>query len=170
MGENVTAEKIIDLLKLEPHPEGGFYRETWRSDINVPVVDGGHDTGLIRSAGTAIYYLLTPDSFSAIHRLQTDEIFHHYCGGTVEILQLRPDGGGEIISIGSDLASGERPQCMVPAGVWQGCHLAGDDGYSLLGTTLAPGFEFDDFELGRRDELISAYSDFHVLIRRLTRE
>ncbi len=123
-----------------------------------------------RCASTAIYYLLTPGTFSEMHRLPTDEVFHFYLGDAVEMLQLQPDGRGEMIRLGSDLAAGEWPQVLAPGGTWQGSRLVPGGKWALLGTTVAPGFEFADYTSGRRGELIAAYPDFAELIAALTRQ
>lgn len=122
-----------------------------------------------RSAGTAIYYLLTPDGFSALHRLRSDEVFHFYLGDPVEMLQLFPDGAGRRVVLGTDLDRGMRPQVIMPRDVWQGSRLCAGGRFALLGTTVAPGFDVADFDPGRRDELVAAYPDFAELITALTR-
>src|SRR5581483_11176343 len=100
------------------------------------------------AAATAIYYLLTPDTVSAMHRLATDEIFHFYLGDPVEMLQLRPDGSHRVAILGPDLDAGQRPQIVVPRGVWQGARLVPGGRFALLGTTVAPGFDYADYETG----------------------
>src|SRR6185369_1787456 len=116
----------------------------------------------------AIYYLLTPDTFSALHRLPADELFHFYSGDPVEMLQLAPDGSGRVVLIGNDLEAGQRPQVVVPRGTWQGCRLLAGGKVALLGTTVAPGFEFSHYEGGVRMELSAGYPDFSELITALT--
>src|SRR5207247_2545856 len=156
-----TAEELIALLALQPHPkEGGFFRETYRS------AERYRDD---RCAGTAIYYLLKPGTFSAMHRLVSDEIFHFYRGGPVRMLQLDTAGGREIV-LGPDVASGQQPQVVVPRGTWQGCLLEPGSAFALLGCTVAPGFEYADYEHGRREELVLQYPQHAELIRRLTTE
>ena len=166
----LTAERIKELLDLRPLPEeGGYYAESYRADPLPPAALPDRYDGP-RPVKTAIYYLLTPDTFSALHRLPTDEIFHFYLGDPVEQLQLLPDRGGRVVRIGPDLLAGERPQVLVPRGVWQGARLVpgGVHGYALLGTTMAPGFDFGDYEGGRREELIVAYPAFREWIEELT--
>jgi len=167
----VTADEIIALLKLKPHPkEGGFYSETWRADETIPAGVLPTRYSDQRSFGTCIYYLLTPGTFSAIHRLQSDEIFHFYLGDPVEMLQLFPDGGGQTVMIGSDLRAGMTPQVVVPRGVWQGSRLAVGGKFALLGCTVAPGFDFADYEHGRREALATRYPQFREKIVALTSE
>jgi predicted cupin superfamily sugar epimerase len=160
-----TPKEIIKALDLKPHSlEGGYYRETYRS----PDVVSSPGSGEARSGSTAIYYLLTPDTYSALHRLPADEIFHFYGGGPVRMLQLRPDGSGELMLLGSDVLAGQRPQVVVERGVWQGSFLVPGAEFALLGATVAPGFEFCDYEAGDRLALVAQYAEFAEIIRRLT--
>ena len=123
-----------------------------------------------RLTGTAIYYLLEPETFSEMHRLRSDEIFHWYAGDSVEMLQLAPAGEGRVVRIGMGLGAGERPQVPVSRGVWQGCRLSTGGRWALLGCTVAPGFEFEDYESGRRDELCAGWPEFSEMICALTKE
>ncbi|NQT19987.1 MAG: cupin domain-containing protein, partial [Planctomycetes bacterium] len=124
--------------------------------------------GAARSLSAAIYYMLVPGSASMLHRLKSDEIFHFYLGDPVTMLQLHPDGHAETITLGQRIAAGERPQVVVPSGVWQGSFLNDGGRFALMGCTVAPGFDFDDFELGVRGELAGRYPDQAELIERLT--
>jgi len=167
----MTAEEIIALLKLKPHPkEGGFYSETYRAGETIPANVLPTRYSGQRAFGTCIYYLLTASTFSAMHRLQSDEIFHFYLGDPVEMLQLLPDGTGKTVILGSDLRSGMQPQVIVPRGVWQGSRLVAGGKFALLGCTVAPGFDFADYEHGRRSELIASYPEFRERIVALTVE
>jgi hypothetical protein len=112
--------------------------------------------------------LLTADTHSALHRLPADEIFHFYAGGPVRMLQLRPDGSGDLVLLGSDVLAGQRPQVVVSRGVWQGSFLVPGTEFALLGTTMAPGFDFSDYEAGDRAALTAQYPEFSEIIRRLT--
>jgi predicted cupin superfamily sugar epimerase len=160
-----TPQEIIEALELKPLPlEGGYYHETYRSP---DVVSASASRGA-RSGATAIYYLLTADTHSALHRLPADEIFHFYAGGPVRMLQLRPDGSGDLVLLGSDVLAGQRPQVVVSRGVWQGSFLAPGAEFALLGTTMAPGFDFSDYEAGDRAALSAQYPEFSEIIRRLT--
>jgi predicted cupin superfamily sugar epimerase len=166
----LTAEQIKALLKLEPHPiEGGYFVQTYRSGIEIPKASlpAAYPSG--RAIATGIYYLLTPDTFSAMHRLPGDEMFHFYLGDPVEMLQLKPDGTGEIIRLGQDIVSGMRLQHVVPGGVWQGSRLVAGGSYALLGTTMSPGFEYDDYETGSRAALSQQFPQFAANIAALTR-
>jgi len=166
----LTLEQIKSLLRLEPLPnEGGFYAETYRSADTLAqgALPAGYPGG--RSMATAIYFLLTPESFSAMHRLRGDETFHFYLGDPVEMLQLKPDGSGEPILIGPKIESGMRLQHTIPAGCWQGSRLAPGGKFALLGTTMAPGFDPADFELGNREQLSQAYPPYAALIALLCR-
>lgn len=168
-----TAEEIIRLLQLQPLPrEGGRYRETYRSALQLPAEVLVPRYRAARAAGTAIYYLLTPDTFSALHRLPADEVFHFYLGDPVEMLQLGPDSadGGRILTLGSDIVAGQQVQTVVPAGVWQGSILRAGGAFALMGTTMAPGFDFADYEAADRDALIAAFPGFIECINRLCLE
>ena len=164
----MDAEAIIRQLGLQPHPEGGFYRETYRSCEKIAAAAIPPRYGKDRSLSTAIYYLLTPDSCSTLHRLQSDEVFHFYAGDPVTMLQLHRDGRGETIVLGHDIMAGEQLQVVVPEGVWQGMFLNDGGTFALLGTTVSPGFDFEDFEVGTRDALIRQYPSCAAWIERLT--
>ena len=137
-------EALVASLSLIPHPEGGFYRETWRA----PLVIAGDALphGAPRAAQTAIYFLLPAGTFSAIHRVTSDEIWHHYDGDPLELHLWSQDGAHRMELLGRELARGERPQHVVPAGVWQAAVPRGSR-YALSGCTVAPGFDFADFTL-----------------------
>ncbi len=126
--------------------------------------------GRARFGHRAIYYLLAPGTISAMHRLQSDEIFHFYLGDPVEMLQLSADGTGQMIMLGSDLRAGQQPQVIVTRGVWQGSRLVAGGKFALLGCTVAPGFDFADYEHGRREDLIGSHPQFREKIVALTAE
>jgi len=160
----MTADEIKRLLGLEPHPvEGGFFRRTYTSPGTAELPRG------LRHLGTAIYYLLEPGTFSEMHVLDSDEIFHFYLGDPVEMLQLLPDGGSARITLGPDLAAGQHVQIVVPAGVWQGTRLVGDGKVALLGCTVTPGFDFADYRAGNYEELAAKWPAEAERIRALTR-
>ena len=159
-----SPEKIIAALGMQPLPmEGGYFVESYRSAEKMP-------PGEARSLATAIYYLLTPDTFSAMHRLRSDEVYHFYLGDPVEMLNLHPDGTAETITLGPDMLSGMRLQAVVPKGVWQGSRVIPGGRFALLGTTMAPGFDPADYEHGVRGELLKSFPDARDLITALTRE
>jgi predicted cupin superfamily sugar epimerase len=165
----LTAQQIIDCLQLVPLTiEGGYFRETYRAPLVLPAGGLPGEYGSDRNASTCIYYLLTPETFSAIHRVKSDEVFHFYAGDPVEMLQLWPDGTARIVMIHNDLAAGHEPQLVVPAGVWQGCRLAPGGSWALMGCTVAPGFDYADFELAGRAPLIAAHPEQAELITALT--
>jgi predicted cupin superfamily sugar epimerase len=160
----MTADEIKVMLKLEPHPiEGGWFRRTYTSDKTVQLPRG------IRAQGTAIYYLLEPGTFSEMHVLDSDEIFHFYLGDPVEMLQLRPDGSSAVLTVGPDLKAGQHVQVLVPAGVWQGMRLIGDGKLALLGCTVTPGFNYADYHNAKYAELAEKWPDQAERIRTLTR-
>ncbi len=166
----MISNEVKKLLGLVPHPrEGGWYIRTYESgEILAPeVFTDGRYAGS-RHTGTAIYYLLEPETFSEMHRLKSDEIFHFYAGDVVEMLQLYEDGGGCTVQIGNDLAKGERPQVVVSRGVWQGSRLAVGGKWALLGCTVTPGFEFEDYETATREQLSARWPEFRDLITQLT--
>src|SRR4051812_37365050 len=157
----LEVDDIIELLGLEPHPlEGGFFRETYRSVEQAP--------GQERSFSTAIYYLLSPNHDSYMHRLPTDELFHFYLGDPVEQLQLFENGSSRRVILGADLAAGHRPQVVVSRGVWQGARIAPGGRFALLGTTMTPGFAYPDYESGHPDSLIARWPEHEALIELLT--
>lgn len=167
----IEAVEVIRLLGLKPHPiEGGWFDETWRAgDILDPAMLPGRYVGP-RNAGTAIYYLLTEGAVSALHRLQSDEIFHFYLGDAVEMLKLLPDGSSETMVLGSDLGAGQRPQICVPAQAWQGARLLPGGRFALMGCTVAPGFDYADYEHATdKQALLSGWPDQRERIEALIR-
>ena len=160
----MTANEIKTLLQLEPHPvEGGFFRRTYTSKLNLDLERGQ------RAAGSAIYYLLEPGTFSEMHMLQSDELFHFYLGDPVEMLQLWPSGESKVVVLGPDLAAGQQVQLLVPAGVWQGTRLVGDGKVALLGCSVVPGFDFADYTSGGYAELAAQWPEKADRIKLLTR-
>jgi len=166
----LTAKQIQELLKLQPLPlEGGYFVETYRSKFTLAQASLPPSFPGERAISTAIYYMLTPETFSAMHRLRGDEVYHFYLGDPVEMLLLKADGTAKAILLGQDIASGMRLQHVVPAGTWQGSRLAPGGRYALMGTTMAPGFDPQDYEPGKRDELSAVYPKYAPLIAFLTR-
>jgi len=169
--ELMTAEEVKKLLGLAPHPrEGGWFVQTYAAQESIaPSVFQDARYAGPRRTSTAIYYLLEPETFSEMHRLCSDEVFHFYAGDAVEMLQLFPDGSGRTIVIGNDLASGERPQVLVESGVWQGSRLMAGGRWALMGCTVSPGFEYEDYQSAGREELTLKWPAFAGAIAKLTR-
>lgn len=167
----MTAEEVKRILNLQPHPtEGGWYTRTYESGerlAHTSFSDARYPGP--RLTATAIYYLLEPTTFSELHRLRSDEIFHWYMGDPVEMLQLSPGGESKLIQIGPDLAAGQRPQVLAPRNVWQGSRLLPGGRWALLGCTVAPGFEFEDYEAPDRASLCAQWPQHIHLITALTR-
>jgi len=162
-----SAEQIIRRLGLAPHPEGGYYAETFRSKETVTLANGR-----VRSAGTVIYFLLPEGSFSALHRVAADEAWHHYSGAPLELVTISPEGVVQRILLGNNFAAGERPQHVVPAGHWQGARPlpAGNEGtrFTLVGCTVSPGFDFQDFEMPSRAFLLEIFPQHRPVILEFT--
>lgn len=165
----MTADEIKKLLRLEPHPcEGGWFRQTWRAEEIIPKSALSVRYPAERAAGTAIYYLLEPHTFSELHRLASDEIFHFYLGDPVEMLQLWPDGNVKTVVLGQDIAASQYVQMHVPKNVWQGSRLLAGGSFALLGCTVSPGFDYADYESGNKEALIEKYPEAAERISLLT--
>jgi predicted cupin superfamily sugar epimerase len=163
-----TAKDLIEYYQLQPHPEGGYYKETYRSKGVIakeclPVFDGN------RNFSTAIYFLLEKGNFSAFHRIQSDECWHFYTGNCLLVHVIHENGKLETIKLGSNILNGETFQFVVPANCWFASEPSAESNFSFVGCTVAPGFDFADFELAHRDELSKLYPQHETLIRRLTR-
>lgn len=157
-----SAEYWIRHLDLQPHPEGGFFRETYRASLGIAAFGGSRD------ASTAIYFLLAGDAFSALHRLRSDEVWHFYAGCALLVHSIDPEGNYRVVHLGQNPDAGEQFQCVVPTGCWFGCSVEQQDTYALAGCTVAPGFDFADFEMGRRAELLAQYPQHREVIEKLT--
>ncbi|MEN9847275.1 MAG: hypothetical protein RL368_15 [Pseudomonadota bacterium] len=153
----------ITELGLEPHPEGGFYRRSYTANCRALPENFASE----RPVASAIYYLLPATQFSALHRIKSDELWHFYTGGGLSIYVITPEGELKILRLGLDLARCEQPQQLVPAGCWFGARVAHGE-YVLVGCTVAPAFDFADFELGKRAELLATYPQHADIIERLT--
>jgi predicted cupin superfamily sugar epimerase len=166
----MTADEVKIRFGLVPHPrEGGWYVRTYESGEAVSsscFADGRYEGD--RLTGTAIYYLLSPHTFSEMHCLKSDEIFHFYAGDTVEMLQLAPGEAGRRVLLGNDLGADSDPQVAVRRGVWQGSRLVPGGRWALLGCTVSPGFEFADYESGDREELTERWPAWAGMIAALT--
>lgn len=161
-----TAAGLIDSLGLARHPEGGWYRETYRASGSIPGPLLPEPFAGERSYATAIYFLLERGDVSALHRLKSDELWHFHAGAPLTVHVITPGGDYSSLRLGSEPAAGETFQAAVPAGCWFGAETAG--AYSLVGCTVAPGFDFADFELGQRAELLRRFPAHAGIIRRLT--
>ncbi len=163
-----TAQSYIQALQLKPHPEGGFFSESYRSQqtMEVPVTGGGAQQ---RNVSTAIYFLLEAGNFSAFHRIRSDEVWHFYAGQALEVLELLSDGELRCTRVGPDILHGELPQYVVPADTWFASRVADGGTFSLVGCTVAPGFDFADFRLARRPELLASFPQHSQVINQLTR-
>ncbi len=159
-----TAEQWIQTLQLQPHPEGGWYREVYRSTRSAPV----DRMGAIRCEATSIYFLLAAGQRSALHRIRQDELWHFHDGDGLAVHQISPTGEHRTWPLGRDLVAGQRPQACVPAGHWFGAELVDGGAYALVGCTVAPGFEFEDLEMAGRADLQKQFPRHAELIERLT--
>ncbi len=163
-----SAEYWIEKLGLIAHPEGGFYRETYRSAENIPKEGLPPRFSGQRNFSTSIYFLLRSQDRSLFHRIKSDELWHFHAGSSLTIYILH-DGQLELKKLGPDPDKGEALQIVVPANCWFGGHINSQDGYVLAGCTVAPGFDFNDFELASRHELLEAFPKFEKEIIRLTK-
>ena len=159
----------IERLHLEPHPEGGYYRQTYKSELVIPRESLPRHSGP-RAASTAIYFLMEGTDFSAFHRLRSDEVWHFYAGSPLLVHVLDSAGGYLSLLLGNDPDAGQVFQAVVPAGGWFASHVVDWNSWALVGCTVAPGFDFADFELAKRDQLIEQHNEHRSLIEGLTRE
>ena len=165
---NPEIQGLVNKLDLLPHPEGGFYKETYRSSFSVLKSD---DPNLQaeRQLSTCIYFLITSEAFSAFHRIKQDEIWHFYAGTAIHLHMIHPDGKYEMVKIGNNFEAGEVPQAVVPATTWFASEVPKSDSYALAGCTVAPGFDFQDFELATEEKLSAKYPEHQKVIQKLTR-
>jgi predicted cupin superfamily sugar epimerase len=160
------ARELIETLALTPHPERGYYSETHRAAARVTTQGHASD----RAASTAIYFLISAEQpITFLHRLASDEVFHLYEGGPLDVLRLLPDGTWDVPRLGLDLQRGERPQLVIPRGTWFGTELDPAASHCLIGCTVAPGFEFTDFKLADAAALLRQYPGAQARIRRMRR-
>jgi len=153
--------ELVEKLDLLPHPEGGFYRETYRAVGEVSAYGG------MRNFSTAIYFMLTPDTFSAFHKINQDEVWHFYEGDPICVHMISPEGTYSKVLLGKE--EGMVFQYVVPGGTWFASEVIGSD-FGLAGCTVAPGFDFADFDMPSRATLIDRYPEHKEVIKRLTRE
>jgi predicted cupin superfamily sugar epimerase len=159
----------IDKLDLAPHVEGGYFKETYRSAENIDKHALPERFSGDRSFYTAIYFLLHDNDFSAFHRIKQDELWHFYMGDPLIVHIINRQGTYSQIKLGMNFDNGEIFQAMVPSGSWFGANLQAPDSFALVGCTVAPGFEFSDFEIAERDVLVDLYPEHRQIIERLTR-
>jgi len=167
---NGRAKYWIEKLELERHPEGGYFRQTYKAALVVPKSALPAGFAGARAASTAIYFLLEGENFSAFHRLRSDEVWHFYAGDPLVVQVIEPEGKCSSILLGRDPEAGQVLQAVVPAGCWFASHVADWNSFAVVGCTVAPGFDFADFEMGKREELVRTYPQHRALIERLTRE
>jgi hypothetical protein len=164
-----TAEYWINKLQLIKHPEGGYYREVYRSHEFVHKKNLPDRYSSFRSFSTSIYFLLESHEFSAFHRLKSDEIWHFYEGAAINVLMIFPNGEFKRIEMGREAETNDVYQALIPKGCWFAAHVNEEDTFSLVGCTVAPGFDFEDFELGKRDDLLKLFPQHRDLIARFTK-
>jgi predicted cupin superfamily sugar epimerase len=163
-------ESIIKTLDLSPHPEGGYFKETYRSLGEIKEDSLSREYKGSRNYSTCIYFLLTSDSFSAFHRIKQDEIWHFYDGSPIRLHVITPEGIYSNHIIGRNVVAGEIPQFVVTGGCWFAAEVVDKNAHSLVGCTVSPGFSFEDFELKSRTELLALFPNFADVINRLTHE
>jgi uncharacterized protein len=163
-----TAEEIKGMLGLQPHPTCGFVAETYRSPLKIPsnALPEAYESD--RPFGSALYFLVTPDAQIVMHRIRSDQLYHHYLGDPLDVLMLFPDGAGKVVTVGSDLGAGQRPQLFLPGGTFHTSRLDAGADFALLASTEWPGVEPPDVEHGDIEALIKAYPDFRDEIRAFT--
>jgi len=164
-----NARYWIERLRLEAHPEGGYFRQTYKAELVLPKAALPAGFMGARAASTAIYFLLEGKNFSAFHRLRSDELWHFYAGEPLVVHVIEPEGKYSVILLGRDLEEGQVPQAVVRAGCWFASHVADWESFAVVGCTVAPGFDFEDFEMGKREELVARYPQHREVIERLTR-
>lgn len=163
----LTAQQLINRYQLQPHPEGGYYLQTYCSTEKIAADALPDRFAGDRYYSTAIYFLLEGKQFSAFHRIQSDELWHFYTGNGLHIYVIHPDGRGEVLKLGSDIQNGYSFQQVVPAGCWFASRPLDENGFSFVGCTVAPGFDFADFEMGKKEELLKAYPAYSGWINEL---
>lgn len=163
-----SASYYIRQLQLHPHPEGGYYKEVYRSTGIIPK-DCLHEFEDARNYATSIYFLLEQGNFSAFHKIKSDELWHFYAGDTLLIHVIEPNGNYHVIMLGSNLDKGETFQCVVPANAWFASEPAPDAAFALVGCTVSPGFDFADFEMAEKEMLRNMFPKQANIIERLCR-
>jgi len=167
---STAAEDLIRKLELKPHPEGGFYRETYRSSEVFPQAGLPQRFLGDRNFSTSIFFLLSYPDFSCLHRIKADETWHFYMGDPLKIVSINADGILEEALLGNRLDKGEIPQLVIPKGYWFGAALAEKKGYALVGCTVSPGFDFADIEFGKKADLLSEYPHLDDIVNAFTKD
>lgn len=162
-------QTIIEQLGLQQHPEGGFFKETYRAKEQVKNAHLPGEYEGDRHVSTAIYFMLTSDTFSAFHKIEQDELWHFHFGSTIELHVISPKGEHTTHLIGNDLLKGEEPQLVVPGNHWFAAKVVDEDSYSLVSCTVAPGFDFRDFVLPQRQSLLKLFPEHEAVITEFTR-
>ena len=162
-------KELVEKLNLLPHPEGGFYKEVYRSNKTIPKSNLASLFSGDRNYCTSIYFLLTSDNFSGFHRIKQDEVWNFYEGSPLLVHVIDKNGFYTCHEIGMDISKGVFPQLVVPAGAWFASSVKNKEDYSFVGCTVAPGFDFDDFELAERNKLTKEYPEHFEIITKLTR-
>lgn len=165
----MNAKQWIKQLALEPHPEGGYFKESYRCKETLTAVNLPDRFDQAHSFSTAIYYLLDAPNFSAFHRIKQDELWHFYQGSGLTIHVITSAGEYQTLRLGVDLEKGQALQQLVQAGDWFAASVDDPNGFALVGCTVAPGFEFADFELANRHALIKMFPQQQQIITQLTR-
>jgi predicted cupin superfamily sugar epimerase len=158
----MNAQDIINKLQMLPHPEGGYYKETYRSEEQTINKEGNK-----RNTSTAIYFLLENNNISRFHRIKSDELWFFHQGNAIEIVSIH---NNELVSItlGNDIDKGEVPQAVIPANVWFASSVKDGQGFGLVSCTVAPGFDFADFEMAKQNELLKEYPMLESVIKKYT--
>ncbi|WP_299625875.1 cupin domain-containing protein [uncultured Tenacibaculum sp.] len=164
----MTAQEIVNKFDLTQHPEGGYFKETYRSDGIIKNENLSESFIGDRNHSTGIYFLLTSDSFSAFHKINQDEMWHFYLGTTLKLHMISPEGEYSFVLIGNDILNNEVPQFVVPAQYWFAAEVVNENSFSFTGCTVAPGFDFNDFVLPERKVLIELFPQHEEIITRLT--
>jgi uncharacterized protein len=164
-----NADYWISKLQMSKHPEGGWFKEVYRADEAIKKEHLHQRYSGERHHSTSIYFMLTSDTFSAFHRIKSDELWHFYTGSAVTVYIIDEAGNYSEIVLGSNAEKGEVFQCVIPRGAWFGAMVNEPDSFTLVGCTVAPGFHFDDFELAKRNEMMKKYPKHKEIIERLTR-
>ena len=165
----MTVETLVKILDLLPHPEGGFYKETYRSPLKLSAQCLPSDFSGERNIATGIYFLIEKGNFSALHKIKSDETWHFYFGDALDVIEIDETGNLKITAIGSDLLKGESFQYTVKANTWFGSRVRSGGNFSLVGCTVYPGFDFADFEMAKRSVLINQFPQHTSIITELTR-